>query len=188
MLQPPPFSQVANTVSALAAPGATDPWVMTLTFLVVGVCDVVTGMALRPAAPAGRLMLIGGAIAGMLVAANPEHAGSGSVPHALWATLAFAGLAVWPAGAWRRGRPVPWGLRPAVCFAVVAVQLILLVWFAAELVIGAGQVGLSERVVGAAQAIWPLAVILSCRFSAPEYGRSKWYRSVRPISPRREEG
>ena len=30
---------------------------------------------------------------------------------------------------------------------------------------GPGQVGLSERVLGLAQALWPLAVVLSCRLS-----------------------
>jgi hypothetical protein len=72
-----------------------------------------------------------------------------------------------PTGAWRHGRPVPWGLWPAVCFGAVAVQLILLAWFLAELVSGTGQVGLAERVAGAAQAIWPLAVVLSCRALRP---------------------
>ena len=95
----------------------------------------------------------------------PEHAGSGSVSHAVWAGLGFAGLGAWPLGAWRRGPPVPWGLRRGVCFGVVTVQLILLVWFVAELVGGAGQVGLAERVVGAAQALWPFVVVLSCRVS-----------------------
>jgi hypothetical protein len=166
MLQPRSFNQVADTVSALAAVGATDRWVMTLVFLAVGACDVVTGAALRPAALAGRLILIAGAVSGMMVAANPEHVGGGSVPHAVWASLAFAGLAVWPARAWRRGPSVPWGLRPAVCAGVVAVQVVLLAWFVAELVTGAGQVGLAERVVGAAQAIWPLVVVLSCRAAA----------------------
>ena len=166
MLQPRSFNPVADTVSALAAVGATDRWVMTLAFLVVGVCDAVTGAALRPAAPAGRLILVAGAIAGMLVAASPDHPRSGSVLHAVWASLGFAGLAASPAGAWRRGPSMPWGLRPAACFAAVAVELILLAWFAAELVTGAGQVGLAERVVGAAQAIWPLVVVLSCRATA----------------------
>ena len=56
----PHFDQVADTVSSLAAPGATDRWVMTLTFLVVGVCYILTGLALRPARAAGRLILVGG--------------------------------------------------------------------------------------------------------------------------------
>ena len=32
---------------------------------------------------------------------------------------------------------------------------------------GGGQVGLAERVTGAAQAAWPLAVVLSARAAAP---------------------
>jgi hypothetical protein len=36
------------------------------------------------------------------------------------------------------------------------------VWFGAELITGSGQAGLAERVAGAAQALWPLAVVLSC--------------------------
>ena len=71
----PRFDAVSETVSSLAAPGATDRWVMTLTFVVVGLCYVVTALALRPARTTGRLILIAGAVAGMLVAVNPEHPG-----------------------------------------------------------------------------------------------------------------
>jgi hypothetical membrane protein len=62
-LQPPSFNPVTDTVSALAALGATDRWLMTLVFVVVGVCDVVTGIALRPAASAGRVRRARGAVA-----------------------------------------------------------------------------------------------------------------------------
>jgi len=159
----PRFDPVADTISALAAIGATDRWVMTLTFLLVGVCYIVTALALRPARTAGRLILTAGAAAGMLVAANPEHPGGfGSVPHFVFASLGFAGLTLWPTGAAKRGPAVPWGLRPAVAAAAVALLFALLAWFGAELILGAGQVGLAERVVGAAQAAWPLAVVLSC--------------------------
>ncbi len=161
----PRFDPVADTVSALAAQGATDRWVMSLTFLIVGSCYIVTALALRPAGAAGRLILIAGALAGMLVAANPEHPGDAyPVPHIISASAGFAGLVCWPAGAWRRGPGVPWGLRPAVAVAAVAVLLALLGWFGAELILGIGQVGLAERVAGAAQALWPLAVVLSCRW------------------------
>jgi hypothetical membrane protein len=159
----PRFDPVADTVSALAAPGATDRWVMTLTFLVVGGCYLVTALALRPAGPAGRLILIIGALAGMLVAANPEHPNDAyPLPHIIAASLGFAGLVTWPAGAWRRGPATPWGLRPAVAAAAVAVLAALVAWFVADLVLGLGQAGLAERVAGAAQALWPLAVVLSC--------------------------
>ena len=159
----PRFDPVADTVSALAAIGATDRWVMNLVFLLVGTCYIVTALALRPAKAAGRLILTGGAVAGMMIAANPEHAGGfGSVPHFVFASIGFAGLTLWPAAATKRGPAVPWGLRPTPAAAAVAVQFALLAWFGAELILGAHQVGLAERLVGAAQAAWPLAVVLSC--------------------------
>jgi hypothetical membrane protein len=168
----PRFDPVADTVSALAAIGATDRWVMTLVFLLVGACYIITGMALRPAKTPGRLILIAGAVAGMLVAANPEHPGGfGSVPHFVFASIGLAGLTLWPAGAWRRGPAVPWALRPAAAAVAVVALFALLAWFGTELILGAGQVGLAERVAGAAQAAWPLAVVLSC------------YRPVRTPAP-----
>ena len=168
----PRFDPVADTVSALAAPGATDRWVMTLTFGVVGGCYIVTALALRPAGTTGRMILIAGALAGMLVAANPEHPSDAYPwPHIIAASAGFAGLVTWPAGAWRRGPSVPWGLRPAVAATAVAVLFALVLWFGAELVLAAGQIGLAERVAGGAQALWPLAVVLSCRW-APRAGKA----------------
>ena len=159
----PHFNPIRDTVSSLASPGATDRWVMTLTFIVVGVCYLVTGFGLRPAGPAGRLILIAGAAGGMLVVLNPVHASDPyPIPHILWSSVGLAGLTTWPAGAWRRGPVVPWTLRPASSAAAVAVLFGLLFWFGAELIMGAGQVGLAERVTGIAEALWPLTVVLSC--------------------------
>jgi hypothetical membrane protein len=162
-LQPSSFSPMADTVSALGAIGATDRWVMNVVFLVVGVGYIVTALSLRLAALAGRLILIAGAIAGMLIAVNPEHPGYTSIPHFVCAALGFAGLAGWPLAAWRRGPSAPWALRRAACCWAVAAQLALLGWFVVELVNAGGQVGLAERLVGAAQALWLLAVVVSCR-------------------------
>jgi uncharacterized protein DUF998 len=166
-LQPRSVDPVAETVSALAAVGAAERWVMTATFLAVGACYIATGLALRPAGAAGRLILVAGAGVGMLVAAFPQPAdGGGSLPHAIWASAGFCALTAWPAAAWRRGPGVPWALRPTVCTVAAAMLVLLLAWFAAEVVTGAGQAGLAERVLGVAQAVWPLAVVLSCRHPA----------------------
>ena len=163
----PRFDPVADTVSALAAIGATDRWVMNLVFVLVGACYVVTALALRSAKTPGRLILIAGAIAGMLVAANPEHAGGfGSVPHFVFASLGFAGLTLWPVAAAKTNREAPWGLRVAPAVAAVALQFALLAWFGTELILGGHQVGLAERIMGAAEAAWPLAVVLSCYLPA----------------------
>jgi hypothetical protein len=166
-LQPRPVDPVAETVSALAAVGAADRWVMTLTFAVVGVCDVLTGLALRPARAPGRLILMAGGVAGMLVAANPEYPGTSfPVPHMIWAAAGCAGVVAWPAGARQRGLSAPWGLRPAVAAGAVAALLALAAWFGVELITYGGQAGLAERIFGAAQALWPLTVVMSCRYAA----------------------
>jgi uncharacterized protein DUF998 len=164
--QPLPVDPVADTVSALAAVDAADRWVMTITFAMVGICYIVTGIALRPAGAVGRLILVAGAAAGMLVTVNPQPAYGGSPAHAFWATAGFVALAVWPAGAWRRGPDVPWGLRPAVCAGAVTMLLFLLACFGVEVITGLGQAGLVERALGLAQAVWPLTVVLSCRHPA----------------------
>jgi len=140
--------------------------VMSLTFVVVGACVLVTGLALRPARAAGRLILMAGAVAGMLVAANPEHPGTSlPVPHMICAAAGCAGVVAWPTVAWRRGPSVPWGLRPAVSAGAVAVLLALVAWFGAELITGGGLAGLAERSFGAALALWPLTVVASCRYA-----------------------
>ncbi len=163
-LQPRSFDPVADTISALAALGATDRWVMTLALAGTGACYVLTGLALRPAALAGRLILMTGGVATMLVAANPEPAGGGgSLPHTFWAAIGFVALAAWPLAAPKRGPLVPAGLRPAVSASAAGVLLGLLTWFGAELIAGGRQVGLAERVLAGAQAAWPLAVVLACR-------------------------
>jgi hypothetical protein len=55
-------------------------------------------------------------------------------------------------------------LRPAVCASAAGMLLVLLVWFGAELFSGGRQVGLAERVLAGAEAVWPLAVVLACRW------------------------
>jgi hypothetical protein len=172
-LQPHSYSQVADTVSALAAPGAADRWVMTLTFLLVAGCDVVTALALRPARRLGRLILMAGAVAGMFVAANPELPGTRfPLPHMIYATAGAAAVVAWPAVAWRRGPSVPWGLRPVVSAGAVVVLVALLTWFGAELITAGGQAGLAERFFGAGQALWPLAVVASCQYATSTGARA----------------
>jgi hypothetical protein len=180
-LQPGHFDPVTGTISALAAHGAADRWVMTLALAALGACYAVTGLALRSAAWPGRLLLMAGGVATVVVAANPLPAGGGSsLPHGLAAGIGFVALAIWPAGACRRLRSVPANpapssavpsslvsasavpaiLRPAAAAAAVLILAGLLTWFAVELWGGGDQVGLSERVLAGAESIWPLVVDL----------------------------
>ena len=57
---------------------------------------------------------------------------------------------------------------------VMSLVFALLAWFGTELIMAGGQVGLAERVMGGAQAAWPLAVVLSC------------YLPVRALAPARK--
>jgi hypothetical membrane protein len=163
-LQPRPYDPVANTVSGLAGIGATDRWVMTLAFAMTGACDIVTGLALRPARTTGRLILMTEGIAGILLTAFPVHTGDGAPgPHILWAAVAVAALAVWPVAASHRGPTVPWALRPGPSSRMTVTLLVLVAWLCLELITSAGQAGLAERVVGEAQAACPFVVVMSCR-------------------------
>jgi len=167
-LQPGSFDQVTGTISALAGHGAADRWVMTLALAGVGACHVSTGLALRPAAAPGRLFLMAGGVATLLVAASPLPAGGGgSVRHTLAAAAGFITLATWPVLSARREPAVPRSLRPAGSAAAAAALAALLVWFGAELNLGGGQVGLSERALAGAESLWPLAVVLTCRSFRP---------------------
>jgi hypothetical membrane protein len=165
-LQVQPFDPVKQSVSTLAGQGATDSWVMTLTLIAVAICYFTTALALRPAARTGRLVLIAAAMAGILVALSPVAAPGGfSLSHAVWSALGFALLAAWPLGAYRSGRGVPWGLRVTPTFAAVGIIVVLTGWFLVELVTGGGELGLAERLLGIAQATWPLLVVISCQLN-----------------------
>ncbi|WP_320067970.1 DUF998 domain-containing protein [Micromonospora sp. RTGN7] len=112
--QPGGFDQVAETISALAAVGAADRWIMTLGLVGLGLCHCATAAALRPLAPGGRALLALGGVGILAVAALPRPVDGSSTPHTLAAVVAFAALAVWPALAptgvgWR---PSPPGPRP----------------------------------------------------------------------------
>jgi hypothetical membrane protein len=146
--QPAGYDATRDTISALAGYGATDRWVMTAALLGVGVCHVVTAVGLRPVAVAGRVLLAAGGVATLLVAAFPLPRTGSSLPHAVAALVAFAALTAWPALARRS-------------FVATAVLALLLAWFGYELFSDGDRVGLSERVLAAAQAIWPLCVAVA---------------------------
>jgi hypothetical membrane protein len=130
--QPPGYSPIRDTISALAARGATDRWVMTSALAGLGACYLITALGLRPARRAGRAVLCGGGAATILVAAFPQPAHGNSVSHTVAATLAFVSLAAWPVFA-TRPRPTTPLLTGSASTAATVALLGLLVWFAAEI-------------------------------------------------------
>ena len=159
----PGFDPVSETISALAAHGAPHRWLMTTALVGVGAAHMLTALALRPAATAGRFVLALGGVATVLVAAFPLSAAGESRPHALAAAVSFGGLALWPALAAPRAGPTPPVLRRVVAVPVSVLLLGLLLWFTAELAMTGPLVGLTERVAAGAQALWPLVAVVGCR-------------------------
>jgi hypothetical membrane protein len=163
--QPGDFDSTVRTISALAAVGASDRWIMSAALAGVGVCHLVTALGLGPAAVAGRVALAVGGAATLGVAAFPLPGGNGSsTAHAVAAGTAFLALAGWPLLSWRRRTGVR-ALSRGVAVPAGLTLLALVGWFAAELVLGE-RVGLAERAAAGVQACWPLAVAVSARSAA----------------------
>lgn len=161
------YSAVRDTISALAAHGATDRWIMTTALVVLGTCHLMTAAGLTEIGRPSRMVLGLGGVATLLVAARPQP----DAGHAPAATVAFLALALWPA-VWRPGA----GVRLLVVRGLaVVVQLALLGWLVVALQADA-LVGLSERVLAGTEALIPLAfvavVALGRRWVTPTPGRS----------------
>ena len=169
--QPDGFDPVRQTISALAATGADHRWIMTLGLAGLGLCHLVTALGLVTAAPAGRGLLALGGLATVVLVVFPQRP-DGSITHVVAAGVAFGALAVWPALAvpWRTARPTagdqpdmatPSGPARWPAFAVTALLLGLLGWFAVEFFTDGAWIGLTERLVAAAEAVVPLAAVLA---------------------------
>jgi hypothetical membrane protein len=158
--QPSGYNPVRDTISALAAHGATDRWIMTASLAGLGACHVVTACGLRPARRGGRVVLASGGVATVMVAVFAQPERGNSVAHTIAATVAFLALATWPVFAASSPSPAPL-LSPRASAGATVVLVALVVAFAAEL--HGGHRGVAERAAAGAQALWPLAVVLNAR-------------------------
>jgi hypothetical membrane protein len=160
-LQHAGFDSTRESISALAGADASARWVMTVAILGAGICQVAIGIGLRPAAPAGRWLITTAGVCTWLVALNPLPTVPHRSPtHALFATVSFVGLAVWPLVGWRSGAQVSWGLRRPVATVASCALIALTLWFFGESLASGLQLGLAERLAAAAQNTWLFVVTL----------------------------
>ena len=148
-VQPDGYSRARDSISALAAQGASDRWIMTTALSLVGISYLLTAIGLTGARTSGRWLLALGGAATVLVAASPQ-------PHPLHvpaAGIAFVALALWPVAS-----RLPTGWTAA---AVSAVTVVLLIWFAMQL--GGPWLGTTERAVAWTEACWPVVCVLVIR-------------------------
>lgn len=158
--QPGDFDPLRQTISALAADGAADRWIMTAALAILGLCHLATAAGLTDVGRGSRLVLGAGGVATVAVAALPQP-NAGHVPAA---TLGFVALTLWPVCSMYSHRR----LR----IALTSVLLFLLGWLAVALQSGA-LLGLAERVLAGAQAFVPLlfaVALLRARVSRPACG------------------
>ncbi len=149
--QPPRYSAARETISALAAQGATDRWIMTTGLILLGLAHLGTALALVDIGRVPRMLLALAGLSTLAVAALPQPAAG----HSLAAGIAFVALGSWPVLS-----PVP----SRTCRLAAAVVLFaVLLWFASQLQEGSSLLGLSERVVVVAEALWPLVVAVGVR-------------------------
>ncbi|WP_157695264.1 DUF998 domain-containing protein [Nakamurella panacisegetis] len=148
--QAPGYSAVSQTISVLAQPGANDRWIMTAGLFLLGSLQVLTAAGLTEAPVPARVLLGTGGTATALTAVFPQP----QPGHVIAAGAAFAAFALWPALARLPDH------RMGIVASVLTVAA--LAWFVSQLA-GGGYLGLSERVLAAGEALWPLVVVLSLR-------------------------
>ena len=160
MLQPISYDPLRDTISALAARGAADPWVMTVAIAAVGACYLVTALGLSPVRRAGRLALAGGGVATLSIAAFPTPLHGYSGPHAVAVIAASTTMCAWPVLAAHRHHPTRMlSFGPNV--AASAITFALIMWFLFE--INSGELGLAERCAAVAPALWLFPVAFGAR-------------------------
>jgi hypothetical protein len=160
MLQPVSYDSVRDTISALAARGAADPWVMTAAIAAVGTCYLVTALGLSAARRPGRLALAGAGIATLSIAAFPMPLHGYSRPHALAVMAASMTMCAWPllaAHRQHRARLLTFG--PNLAASVVTFGLIM--WFTFG--INSSDLGLAERCAAVMPALWLFPVTIGAR-------------------------
>jgi hypothetical membrane protein len=156
-LQPAGYSLLHQSISSLAARGAHHRWIMTGALVLLGSCHLTTAVGLRPARALGRATLATGGLATLAVAAFPQPHSGTAPAHVAAATIGFIALAAWPVLA---ARGVDDRLLTLAVSATASASLLgMLTWLTVAL--NTTYLGLSERCLTGAQALWPLAVALN---------------------------
>jgi hypothetical protein len=164
--QPAPYDPIHGTLSDLAPVNALGRGILLGAPVALGLCQIVTAAGLRPVAAAGRLILAFGGAALAVTAAFPQRIGT-LTAHGIVAGAAFIAFAVWPVAATPAPRVDipsvrPWATQPRTARTACVGLVLLTGWFAGELFLGT-RAGLAERVTSAADLLWPLTVVISCR-------------------------
>jgi len=163
-VQPASYSPVRQTVSVLSGYAGTDRWLVTSALYTVGIGYLITAAGLTMLTREARAGLAVAGVAAVGVASFPEPVHGTNGTHAFFTGIGAVTIAIWPALA-DRHPAVRAGLGRGTSLVAIGVSLALFSWTAIETHFG-GALGLAERVSSAAQACWPLVVVVALRRAA----------------------
>lgn len=158
----PGYDPMTKTISDLAADDSPVQLIQSSFFLFGTLLTFVVAFSARAIALPGRIALVLAGIAsiGLTVFTTPSQDGF-SIPHRIFASIAFVLFAAWPLLGMRRQPEYHWTLRPVGALAATAVMGLTTVWFLLTwLDPGRQFVGLSERIIVFLQVAWMSVVII----------------------------
>jgi hypothetical protein len=162
-----------ETMSALAGAAGTDPWVMTAALVLVGSCQIATGVGLTGAHIPARILLVLTGLSTFGIAASPEPATGPTPRHLAFAVSCVVTTAIWPALVARRAPARSWILSVYSCVTVTVVFAALSCWLLVEAQAGGDDLGLVERLTSAVLGLFPLVIALALRQATRAPGRQR---------------
>ena len=172
-LQPVSYSPMRQTMSALAGAAGTDPWVMTAALVLVGGCQIATGVGLTGVRMPARILLVLTGLSTFGIAASPEPAAGPTPRHLAFAVACVVATAMWPVLVAGRAPVRSWILSVYGCAAVTVVFAGLSCWLLIAARYGGGDLGLVERLTSAVQGLFPLVVAVALRLTARDAGSQR---------------
>ena len=165
-LQPASYSPMRQTMSVLAGHSGTDRWVMTTALLLVGSCQMATGVGLTAVRMPARILLILTGLSTLGIAATPEPVTGPTSRHLAFAVSCVVTTVVWPVLVARRAPVQSWILSVYGCATVTVIFAGLSCWLLITAQDGGSDLGMVERLTSAVQGLFPLVVALALRQTA----------------------
>lgn len=170
----PAYNPIKQTISELAALDAPTHVLVTILFVLTGICHLTTARYATGIGLPGRVAIFIAGLTTFAVAVFPLPTAAGStVEHRISAMIGFVLLAVWPVLGMRMSKKYPWLLRPWGAVLGTAILGFFCFWFLGVWSdVSQPNIGLIERFAADLESVWPAVVVMAL-----------WVRSRRDNRP-----